>query len=537
MYTTFRDWCGQSDKGYFLDLWDYELNKCNPQDILYKSNKRFYFKCSKGVHESFSRRIADITTKGSASKIVCPKCNSFEQWCLDNDHEDYLDLWDYNLNDVNPSEIGFGSNKKYWFKCSRGLHKSDVIKISNSTSTQNTPIKCKKCNSFGQYLLDTYGENALDLYWDKSNIINPFDIDKCSLKKVKIKCLDLNHGSYEITCANFYNGNRCSVCAGKRVVLGVNAIINTHPQVVKYLADINDATRYTSGSDKKVNMICPFCKTKAKIILSNLCLRGFTCKKCDDGISFPNKVMFNILLSQDIVNLTPEYQPLWAEGKRYDFYFEKNNKAYIIEMDGGFHYGDNGKSGKSLDKSIEIDKWKDNQALLNGIYLVRIDCNYKSERLSYIKSNIISGLDWLLDFSMVDWDIVFMESSCSLLQKAIELWNQNPYKVSTDAIAKELNVCRATIQKYLKIGYKLGLCDYDTDKITKATLSNGYKYRMKRIFVYDLNCNKIHEFESREKLIQEFSKMYGIKLIPASITNCCQGKTKSYKGYVFRYAE
>ena len=42
---------------------------------------------------------------------------SFAQWCLDNDHQDYLDLWDYELNDKLPSEIGAYSQKKFYFKC------------------------------------------------------------------------------------------------------------------------------------------------------------------------------------------------------------------------------------------------------------------------------------------------------------------------------------------------------------------------------------------------------------------------------------
>ena len=40
---------------------------------------------------------------------------SFYEWCIENNHEDWLELWDYELNECSPKEVGYGSNKKYWF--------------------------------------------------------------------------------------------------------------------------------------------------------------------------------------------------------------------------------------------------------------------------------------------------------------------------------------------------------------------------------------------------------------------------------------
>ena len=48
----------------------------------------------------------------------------------------------------------------------------------------------------------------------KNGSLNPFEISRGSKKKVWIKCQENEeHGSYDITCANFTsNGNRCPIC-------------------------------------------------------------------------------------------------------------------------------------------------------------------------------------------------------------------------------------------------------------------------------------------------------------------------------------
>ena len=105
---------------------------------------------------------------------------SLYDWCIENNHEDWLEFWDYELNNCSPKEVACSSNKKYCFKCPRGLHGSEEKRISNLTNKHKAnTLSCKQCESFGQWLIDTYGENALERYWDyKKNKVNPFEIGK-----------------------------------------------------------------------------------------------------------------------------------------------------------------------------------------------------------------------------------------------------------------------------------------------------------------------------------------------------------------------
>ncbi len=212
---SFYDWCVENEKEEWIDLWDYEKNGgCTPKDVAYGSHKKYFFKCSRGLHESEEKKINDLTN--GRTEFKCKYCNSFKQWCIDNGKEEWLDLWDEELNGCSPKDISYSSNKTYYFKCERALHKSEEKRIDKLTNG-HTSLKCNCCNSFGQLLIDNYGEKGLENYWyyQKNGNLNPFEIQKCARKKVWIKCQeDETHGSYHVSCANFtHSGNRCPICS------------------------------------------------------------------------------------------------------------------------------------------------------------------------------------------------------------------------------------------------------------------------------------------------------------------------------------
>lgn len=102
-------------------------------------------------------------------------------------------------------------NDKYY--CKKCLSKE---RLEHSLKT-----RLKNGLSFAQYLINMYGENALDLYWDyEQNILSPWEISSSSNKKVWIICQSKDkfyHGSYEIVCYSFVKGKRCSYCAGRKI--------------------------------------------------------------------------------------------------------------------------------------------------------------------------------------------------------------------------------------------------------------------------------------------------------------------------------
>lgn len=105
---SFGHWCVVNNRQDLLNRWDYELNKIDPYDVASKSPKRYYFKCPRGIHESSSYKLVNLT-KYSYGMAQCKWCNSFAQWGIDNIDENFLDLyWDYEKNkNIDPWKIPF----------------------------------------------------------------------------------------------------------------------------------------------------------------------------------------------------------------------------------------------------------------------------------------------------------------------------------------------------------------------------------------------------------------------------------------------
>lgn len=66
---------------------------------------------------------------------------SFAQWCRDNGHKDWLDLWDYELNDVGPDEISCGAKKKCFFKC----HDCEALFQKRLDYIIHYGLRCSSC--------------------------------------------------------------------------------------------------------------------------------------------------------------------------------------------------------------------------------------------------------------------------------------------------------------------------------------------------------------------------------------------------------
>lgn len=137
---------------------------------------------------------------------------SFKDWCIENNHKDFLDRWDYNKNEVKPSEVSYVSHNKFYFKCPCQKHDSSLYQLSSLYVMDE--LRCKFCNSFAQRFIDIRGEHALEKYWDyDKNTVDPWDISGSSNQKIWLKCTDTDyHGSYEITRDSAINGHGCPYC-------------------------------------------------------------------------------------------------------------------------------------------------------------------------------------------------------------------------------------------------------------------------------------------------------------------------------------
>lgn len=145
---------------------------------------------------------------------------SFENWCIQNNRQDLLDLWDYDLNLKTPDRVSYCTADSYYFKCAGGRHDSSLWKIIALTRRGKIKTLCRKCNSFAQYAIDKFGDNVLDLYWDyDKNTVDPWEISHAFKDDIWIKCINsLNHGSYRTKSYSFLKGIGCPTCSDEQKV-------------------------------------------------------------------------------------------------------------------------------------------------------------------------------------------------------------------------------------------------------------------------------------------------------------------------------
>ena len=401
---TFEQWCLENNKQDILERWDYELNNYKPNEITYGTHEKYYFKCPKGIHESELKSIGVFTSRQEGF-MKCKQCNSFKQWCLENNRQDVLERWDYELNSKNPNEITFSTTKQYYFKCPRGLHKSELKNISAFTNGIEGTIDCKQCNSFAQYNIDRLGKDFLEKYWDykKNNelVNDPWKISYASNKYVYIKCQEKDyHSNYPVICANFsIQCSRCPYCShynGK--VHPLDSLGTLYPESLKVWSDKNEKSpyEYAPMSYEEVYWKCPDRKHKdypRKVNISNVC--NFRCPECQyskgeerisncfisKGLIKINQDDFNQLIDEDKYNKDYYIPQKTFDGLigvnngllSYDFYILRLN--LLIEYHGGQHEKFTPglhKTYKDFLKQLEHDKRKCEYSINNNINLLII---------------------------------------------------------------------------------------------------------------------------------------------------------------------
>ena len=365
--------------------------------------------------------------------------------------------------------------------------------------------KLKKSKSFYQWCYDNLSSKEADeiiARWDyEKNNISPkevgFSSNGINKKGYWFNCLiHPEHGSELKSINNFthtLSGIECQKC---------NIIALTHPHLISYFINKEDAMKYSMGCDKKVSMRCS-CGYEKSMIINKLVNRGFGCPKCSDHIPYPEKFIFNVLEQILIKNFQTQLSKkdfAWCDKYKYDFYISKINS--IIETHGLQHYEESTGLWENLNTIQENDKIKCKLAQNNGIenYIV-LDCRYSN--MEWIKYNIIkSNLLELLGIKEedIDW-LKCHEYACSSLVKLVcDMWNYKSFNVKE--ISEKLKISGVTTLKYLKQGKKLGWCDYiDHSKIICLTT--------KEIFDSQTNAGKQYNIKS------------------SGISACCKNRQKS----------
>lgn len=459
---------------------------------------------------------------------------SFAEWCRDNDHQDWLDRWDYELNKIRPEDVASGSNKKYYFKCPRGLHPSENVALNNITY-RFASLKCNRCGSIGQWIIDNLcggDQQLLNKYWSDLNTISPYDIERYSRKQCFFKCINNeSHPDYLFVCAEFVGRDRCPICTGHRVIADVNSVAAVYPEYISCFVNQDDAFKYSVGSGQKGDFICPDCGNRYSRQIRYAVEHNFSCPYCGDGKSYPEKYVAEFLMQikkiRDI-GFTPEKTFSWSVDKMdkrkkkvYDFCLDTQD-IILIEVHGRqhFQYGFDCFGGRTSDEEHQNDVLKHDLAIHNGVlddHYVVLDC--RESRGNWIRKSIMnSNLPIILHFdeSDIDWDECNVAATSNLVKRACDLWNSGITNLID--ISNQIGVSHSSVCGYVKKGDELGLIDYTSSMIKPVVcIENNY------VFWCSSVCEKLSE------------TLFGFHIPKQNITTTARGNQQSTHGLHFKY--
>lgn len=197
-----------------LDEWDYDKNgDISPTTISYGSNKKVWWLCPLG--HSYKASVAHRTDLKSPTS--CPICAGQQILSGYNDlatkRPDLMLEWDFELNNINPSELSPNSSQKVNWICPKGHpYKASITKRNQG---RNCPVCAGKqvikgINDFAAL------QPQLAKEWDfEKNELLPTDYPEHSNKKVYWKC-DVCKCSWLAGISQRVQGkNRCPQCKNK----------------------------------------------------------------------------------------------------------------------------------------------------------------------------------------------------------------------------------------------------------------------------------------------------------------------------------
>ena len=222
------------------------------------SSNKVWWKCPKGDDHEWEANVGNRTLGTS-----CPICRGHKvvkSNCLTTTNLKVAKEWHLTKNkDLTPNDVTSGSNKKVWWKCSKG----DDHEWEASTNTRTSGVGCPICSGYkvvkSTCLATVNPELAKEWHPIKNKDLTPNDVVSGNSKKVWWKCPKGDDHEWEAVIDSRNRGNGCLICAGRKVVKS-NCLTTVNPKLAKewHLTKNKDLTPndVTSGSNKKVWWKC-----------------------------------------------------------------------------------------------------------------------------------------------------------------------------------------------------------------------------------------------------------------------------------------
>lgn len=242
--------------------WDIEKNEVSPEFIPSGSSHKAWWKCSLG--HSWQASVSNRTNKDN--QTGCPYCANKKVLPGFNDLEskkpEIAAQWDYDLNNIHPSQVNYCSDKKYYWKCNV-CHHSYLYEVYRKKADY-----CPICNGvivipgFND-LATTHPIKAKEWDYEKNGTKKPTQYHANSYQKMYWICNQNSKHKFRQSIKDRTSDKLCPYCCNQIIASGVNDLQTMNPKVAKeWNYERNETTpdRISSGTSKKYWWTCNTCQ-------------------------------------------------------------------------------------------------------------------------------------------------------------------------------------------------------------------------------------------------------------------------------------
>lgn len=292
-----------------MEEWDWKKNNAIdlfPESIYEKSSKKAWWRCKQCGH-SWKTAVC-IRSNGHGCPICSRKIANSQPRTKKppiSDNKNMLEEWDHDKNceiGLYPDKTTCGSSKMAWWICKQCGH-SWCAKPSSRERGAGCPACARKkakatCASTrlkSNALSDSRPELLEEWDYGLNGELTPNLVTASSSRKVWWRCTKCNQ-AWRASVAHRSMGSGCPVCAGQKLLTGVNDLATTNSKLAsEWDFDNNELTpqQVSARNNIKVAWVCSVCgyHWKAYIATRN---NGTGCPQCQKRFhtSMPEQIIF-----------------------------------------------------------------------------------------------------------------------------------------------------------------------------------------------------------------------------------------------------
>lgn len=290
-----------------------------PSEFMHGSTFEAWWQCPISISHTFKTSIL-LRSKSTAPGKGCPFCSGAvsslpegvsprrSDLPLSLTHPELAKQWDYDLNEITPDFVSFGSRYLAHWICPEGENHLFSKEVYKRVRSRTAHLGCPHC-----YLASKKWQSAGPGYWDelpdwllkewdyKLNENRPNDYHQGARDSVHWRCRMGPDHKWVAPIYTRVRGTRCPFCIGQRVSV-TNSLATLFPELAKEWSDENDfgPDDVTSKTDKYAWWRCSSNRShhwRTKIL--NRTINGSRCPYCPRVKSFRNsKIDYLSLASQ-----------------------------------------------------------------------------------------------------------------------------------------------------------------------------------------------------------------------------------------------